>query len=217
VQKSALAIILTIIVIASTPFALAQSTSAATYRGIYEAQTIFDFEGYTIIDHRCMISYCTFDLKIANITYPINYRLPGTITNITADISHKNLSIVLDAGSIGSLYIALPREVIDSRAGEKGTGADNDFIVFVNGNTTSPEEYPKEAREWAVVLGIADHPENYRMLQIPVNRHFNIVDIAGTFLIPEFGSLHVIAIFAMTTIGVVIVGRYRWRAHKKAG
>src|SRR5437867_9337067 len=63
----------------------------ATYRGEYQGQTTFLYEGQVTRDYSCALSVCTYPLNIGNKTYPINYRISGILNNITADTEKRSL------------------------------------------------------------------------------------------------------------------------------
>jgi len=130
-------------------------------------------------------SLCTYQLEVGNSTYPINFRFNGTIESMTADLPTKNLNIKLQPPvRPASLQIAIPREVVDSRAGADGkSGADDDFVVFADQIPTNDDvkEFSTKEGTWAKDLGISDNPEKYRILEIHIEQGTQTVDIVGTW------------------------------------
>lgn len=127
-------------------------------------------------------SLCTYQLTVGNsTTYPINFRMDGTIVNMTADLTR--LTIRLKVEEPTSLQVAIPREVLDSREGEDaGSGADTDFAVFVDQINVALDEFSTGDSKWANALGITEHPEKYRILVIPIPEGVETVEIVRTWL-----------------------------------
>jgi hypothetical protein len=126
--------------------------------------------------------FCTYQLFVGNRTYLMNFRFNGTIENMTANTTTQTLTIGLDGQSSSNLTIAIPREVVDSRAGsDRKSGADTDFAVFLDEENGESFEYSPQDEKWANALGITDHPESYRILVIPIKEGTERVDIVGTW------------------------------------
>jgi hypothetical protein len=132
---------------------------------------------------RCQeFSLCTYQLKIGNSTYPINFRINGTIQKMVADVYTKTLTITLTVERPTTLQIAMPREVIDARAGADGkSGADEDFAVFVDEENVAADEFSTNDSEWAQALRISHNPEKYRILVIPISEGTETVEIVATW------------------------------------
>lgn len=127
---------------------------------------------------------CTYQLMIGSSTYPINFRMNGTIHYMSADIQTQTLTITLSVEEPTSLQMAVPREVVDSRAGvDARSGPDEEFAVFLDDVNVKFEEIPVQAREWTMALGITENAEKYRILIIPIPEGTVTVEIVGTWLI----------------------------------
>ena len=109
----------------------------------------------------------------------------GTVTSIQSDTDTKTLNINVQSSNGGSLTITLPRAFIDSYQGTEKT-----HLVIMNKNH-------------GVQYTSVDTPDN-RTLTIPLNAGSNTIEIKGTFMVPEFGSLaSVILVIAIISIIVV--------------
>nr|AFK24880.1 hypothetical protein Josef01_05d18_32 [uncultured archaeon] len=129
-------------------------------------------------------SLCTYQLKVGNITHPINFRMDGTVENMVASLETESLTAELKTERATSLQIAIPREVVDARAGQdRNSGADEEFVVFIDEVPADATEYSTEETRWAEALGITEDPENYRILVIPIPEGSEKVEIVGTWLI----------------------------------
>ena len=92
---------------------------------------------------------------------------------------------MITADSDGELTIRLPRAVMDSLNDD---GTDAEYIVFVD----EIEEFPED-----------DMGEEIRTLTIPFSAGSEQIDIVGTFLAPEFGTIAAI-ILAVAIVGIIV-------------
>ena len=112
----------------------------------------------------------------------VNYTISGAkIISITPDLDAKSLIIKISTTNDGELVITLPKEVIDTD--EAG------FFVLVDGEET---EY------------LEDLDENSRTLTIPFYNGSEEIEIIGTFVIPEFGTI-VVLVLAISIIAIIAV------------
>ena len=173
------------------------------YRGTYQAETSFQYDnGATIRDYLCMITLCTHEITISNITHVINYRMAGIIKNVTADVEKK--SLILDLENYGSeMRMALPKELIRA---EDEQGNDTEFIIFVDGKESVYSDLPEKAAGQYRSLGITENLERYRVISIGFEEveTYQRIEIVGTWVAPEFSSSLVIAIVMVTSIAAVI-------------
>jgi hypothetical protein len=181
----------------------------ATYRGQYQGENTFLFEGQTIRDYACALSACTYELNIANETYPINYRITGVLNNITADTEKRSLKIDVKTESKSSvLLIALPMNVIDSVQGaDKNTNDSSTariaYTVLVDGQPGRQSEQGDTATA-TQTLRVED-PESVRVLAIDFTRESKHIEIVGTWIVPEFNS-GVMPIILVGAVSGIIIG-----------
>ena len=157
----------------------------ATYQGKYSGETSFQFE-QTIRDYSCALTVCTYQLNIADKTYPINYRIRGVLENITSDIEKQSLKINVQTELKNAvLLIALPKDVIQS--------SDNDnnatkiaFTVLVDGQNGRKSEQGDEAIATQTLR--ITNPESVRILAIDFAIENKQIEIIGTWLVPEYSS-----------------------------
>ena len=115
---------------------------------------------------------------------------------ISIDLNQKNLSLVinLNANSDGVLDIKLLRDSIDSLS---NVGQNIDFIVLMyeKENSMSPiqTEYKK-----------VNQNDDYRELSIPIKKGDVKVEIIGTQIIPEFGTIAMI-VLAVAIVSIITV------------
>ena len=113
--------------------------------------------------------------------YELDYQLTGAkIIRITPDFEMKSLIIEIETYSDGDLRITLPKDVIDTD--EEG------FFVLVDG-VESVHEATSNMENWSFV--------------IPFSHGSEEIEIIGTYVIPEFGTVAVMVLIA--AIGTIII------------
>jgi len=123
-------------------------------------------------------------IKVQGSDFKINYVMTeGMIKQIYPDEDSKSLILQIDSISNGTLAIKLPREVIDAKFGND----DDDFFVVADGDEIDFEETKSG---------------NERTLSINYPAGTEEIEIIGTSVVPEFGTLAVAIL--MTSIIVVI-------------
>jgi predicted secreted protein with PEFG-CTERM motif len=94
----------------------------------------------------------------------------GKVTSMIADGNTNSIIIELDSTASGQITIILPRDVIDSKAGNN----DDDFFVLVDAEESTFEE-TKTPSDRTVTVEFPAGTEK--------------IEIIGTFAIPEFGTI----------------------------
>ena len=114
--------------------------------------------------------------------YEIGYDLTGAkIIRITPDIEMKSLIIEIETYSDGELRITLPKDVIDTD--EEG------FFILVDGIET--------------IHDATSNKENWSFV-IPFSYGSEEIEIIGTFVIPEFGTIaSLVLVIAISTIVMI--------------
>jgi len=137
-----------------------------------------------------------YEVKIPNEgTFDVYYTMKGgNISSI--DLNQKNLSLVFNliTNSDGVLDVKLPRDNIDSLS---NAGQDIDFIVLVyekdNSMVPIQTEYTKVVQD-----------NDFRELSIPIKENDVKVEIIGTQIIPEFGTIAMI-VLAVAIVSIIAV------------
>ncbi len=113
--------------------------------------------------------------------YELGYELTGAkIIRITPDTEMKSLILEIETYSDGELRITLPKDVIDTD--EEG------FFVLVDGIETNHEAV-SDSENWSFV--------------IPFYYGSEEIEIIGTFVIPEFGTIAVLVL--ITAISAIVM------------
>ena len=167
-----------------------QITIKVTY-GETSVEKIIDFFKETSGEYISL-----YEVKIPNEgTFDVYYTIKGgNISSI--DLNQKNLSLVFNliTNSDGVLDVKLPRDNIDSLS---NAGQDIDFIVLIyekdNSMVPIQTEYTKVAQD-----------NDFRELSIPIKENDVKVEIIGTQIIPEFGTIAMI-VLAVAIVSIIAV------------
>ncbi len=118
--------------------------------------------------------------------FGIGYQITGgSIISITPDIDQSSLIIEIKAVDDGELTITLPRELIDAKIGD----ADDDFFVLVDAEEVDFDE-TKTDLDRTLTIGFPAGTEE--------------IEIIGTFVIPEFGTIAAL-ILTVAIISIIAV------------
>ena len=127
-------------------------------------------------------------------TFDVPYTMKGgTVQSILLNQENLGLDININTTSDGSITVELDRNYIDSI---KPDGTNEDFIIIVyNSQVVEPVQ--------TEFLELKSTDES-RVIQIPIKSGDNLIQIIGTFVIPEFGTIAqfvlIIAIFSIIAI-----------------
>jgi len=127
-------------------------------------------------------------------TFDVGYTMKGGIVS-NMELNQKNLSLVIEisTNTDGNLNIKLPRDNIDSIESD---GLDLDFIVLMyEGKTEIPvqTDYKK-----------IDSNDEFRLIEIPVKNGDTKIEIVGTHVVPEFGTIAMI-VLAVAIVSIIAV------------
>ena len=109
----------------------------------------------------------------------------ATVTEMEIDMDSTSLIIEIDAIDNGSITVTLPRDVIDATI----NGEDDDLFVIVDGEEVDFEESKTSADRTLTIAFPAGTEE---------------IEIIGSFVVPEFGTIAVM-IFAIAVISIIAV------------
>jgi plastocyanin len=116
----------------------------------------------------------------------------GSIMFIDVDPDFTSLILTVETSATddGELMITLPRELIDSQV----NGADDDFIILVDGEESDYTEHSTTDTE--------------RMLTIAVPAGVEEIEIVGTQVVPEF-PLAVMAVMGIIVATAIVISRFK--------
>ena len=150
-------------------------TIRANYSGKIIETTIEFFSKQSVIETTNIFevdagSYGTFDVD-----YTIR---GGTVKNMLIDSEIFALIVIIDSESDGSITLDLPRISIDAK---KSDNTDDTFLIFIDGAEVRPEE--------------TSTTQTSRILKIDFEEGDSDIEIIGTFVVPEFGSIAILILF----------------------
>lgn len=124
-------------------------------------------------------------------TFDIEYLIRGgNVTNMIVDQEFFELIVLLDVESDGAITLELPRTAIDAKSSD---GKDDVFIILIDG-VEAPYTEQKD--------------ENTRTITIEFEETDSDIEIIGTYVIPEFGTISSL-ILAVSIISVIIISSKR--------
>jgi len=119
------------------------------------------------------------DSGIFDVKYTIR---GGTVESIDIDAENLGLLVKINSLEDGKIILELPRESIDA---EKQNGKDEEFIILINNDQTEHEEVQSDSA--------------IRTIGINFEKGDSEIQIIGTYVIPEFGTIVIIIL----TIGIL--------------
>jgi len=134
-------------------------------------------------------------------TFPVGYTIRGgDVHNITMNQERYSVLVETTMISNGNLILKLPRESFDA---QKSNGEDNTFIILISKENNEPEDFVQV--EYEEIATSSD----YRTIRIPLEEDDKWVEVIGTYVIPEFGSI-VIIILVVAVSSVIIISKSRF-------
>ena len=127
-------------------------------------------------------------------TFDISYAINGgSVKNITVEPSILGLIVTIQADQDGSLTLDLGRQWIDAKTGSDGKSGDDDkYLIFIDGTEVQYKESTTK-------------PES-RLITINFQEGNSEIEIIGTYVVPEFGTI-VMFVLAIATLSATILVR----------
>jgi predicted secreted protein with PEFG-CTERM motif len=116
----------------------------------------------------------------------IGYKITGgKLLNIVPDVEANSLIVSIDATGDGSLTLTIPRSVLDATM----NGEDDDFFILIDGEEVDFDETTTSTD---------------RTLTIAFPVGAEEIEIIGTFVVPEFGTIAAM-ILAVAVISIIVI------------
>jgi predicted secreted protein with PEFG-CTERM motif len=148
------------------------------------AETQFNFSPKTDVS-----ATSTFEVDAGNQgTFDVQYSIEGgTVKNMLIDKDIFALIVVIESTDDGSISLEIPREALDAKKQDK---TDDTFIIIIDGIEAPYQETLTDS--------------DSRIITINFEQGDSDIEIIGTTVIPEFGTIAVmiLVIGIMTTIFV---------------
>ena len=126
------------------------------------------------------------DITIQDSTDLISYEITnGKVINVIPDIDAVSLLVYIESTDDGSITLTIPRSVLDSTI----NNVDDEFFVLVDGEEVDFEEITTSTDRTLTINFLAGSEE---------------IEIIGTFVIPEFGTIAAM-ILAVAIISIIAI------------
>ena len=156
--------------------------------------TSFEFGGVSSLEELVIVdspitatTVTATTVVVQDSTDLISYEITnGKIINIITDMDAKSLLIDIEAWDNGSITLTIPRSVLDAKINDVD---DDEFFVLVDGEEVNFEEITTSTD---------------RTLTIEFSAGSEQIEIIGTFVIPEFGTIAAM-ILAVAIISIIAI------------
>ena len=166
--------------------------------GSYVAETSFDF--FKKSSNEGFVS--NFEVNIPDSgTFDMPYTIRGgSLESISLNSNNLGFDVEVNTTSDGYIQLQIFRDFVDSI---KNDGTDQSYIVLIS-NTESENSVQSEFRQ-------IESTNEFRTIEIPLKTGDYMIQVIGTFVIPEFGTVtQLILIIAIISI-IAITAKTRYR------
>ena len=173
------------------------SDGTYTVRGFYTVDRIM--ESYFQFKNTLVSKTSVFSVNIPNSgVFDLSYSITGgEVKEITLDKDSYSILIDTAMEAYGSLKLQLPRESFDSK---KDNGVDDVFIILIK---------DKDGTVFEAQYQEIETTSGFRMIEIILEPGDQTIEIVGTYVIPEFGSI-VSMILLASLASVIIISKNRF-------
>ena len=127
-------------------------------------------------------------VKVDGTDFSVTYSITnGKVLGIKADVQSKSLIVSIQTTGDGVLTITLPRGLIDAKSDNQ---TDDKFFVLTDGQEADFQETNTASTD--------------RTLSIPFSDGTSEIEIIGTWIVPEFGSIAAL-VLAIAIISIIAV------------
>ena len=163
-----------------------------------EIVTETNFQFYNTAQTVDPSSILSVNIPNASEVFDVGYAITtGEVTDIQVDKDNYSLVVDFNIDAAGDLILSLPRESFDARTTD---GSDDMFIVLItniSGNTFEIEYEEMQTNSES------------RTVKIPFVEGDYKVQIIGTYVIPEFGTIAMM-ILSVSIISVIILSKNKF-------
>jgi len=173
------------------------SDGTYTVRGFYTVDRIM--ETYFQFKNTLVSKTSVFSVNIPNSgVFDLSYSITGgEVKEIILDKDSYSILIDTVMEAYGSLKLQLPRESFDSK---KDNGVDDVFIILIK---------DKDGNVFEAQYQEIETTSDFRMIEIILEPGDQTIEIVGTYVIPEFGSI-VSMILLASLASVIIISKNRF-------
>ena len=171
---------------------------------VYYTEDLFTETYFQFFQNIVTETSSVFPIDIPNSgTFDLEYTASGFDIK-DAELNQDRYSILIEIteNSGGNLILKLPRESFDSKTGDN---ADEIFIVLVSKDNESDNFIEVQITEIKTT-------SDFRTISIQIEEDEKFIEIIGTYVIPEFGSI-VIMILLVAITSAIIISKNRFSFH----
>jgi len=171
-------------------------TIRAQYTSTQIAETTFEFFTQAIDK-----SSAVFPVDIPNSgTFDVGYTIRGgEVKDVVMNQEHYSLLVKTTMDTNGNIILKLPRDSFDAQ----NDGTDTTFIILISKQNNIAADFMQVEYE-----EIAVSPD-FRTIRIPLEEGDKWIEVIGTYVIPEFGSI-VIVILVVAVSSAIIMSKSKF-------
>ena len=171
---------------------------------VFYTEDIFNVTNFQFFRNIVTETSSVFPIDIPNAgTFDLEYTASGfDIKDAELNQDHYSILIELTENSGGNLVLKLPRESFDSKTGDD---TDEIFIVLVSKDNQSDNFIEVQITE-------IETTSDFRTISIQIEEDEKFIEIIGTYVIPEFGSI-VIMILLVAITSAIIISKNKFSFH----
>ena len=129
-------------------------------------------------------------------TFDVGYTMRGGEVNDIQMVQERySLLVAIDAVSNGNLILKLPKDSFDAQ----NDGKNGDFIILVSKDHANVGENFVQVEYEEIAVS-----SDYRTIRIPLEEGDKWVEVIGTYVIPEFGSIVIIILVVAVSSAIIM-------------
>jgi len=166
-------------------------TIRAQYTSTQIAETTFEFFTQAIDK-----SSAVFPVNIPNSgTFDVGYTVRGgEVKDVVMNLERYSLLVETTMDTNGNIILKLPRDSFDAQ----NDGTDTTFIILISKQNNVAADFMQVEYE-----EIAVGPD-YRTIRIPLEEGDKWIEVIGTYVIPEFGSIAIIILVVAVSSAIIM-------------
>ena len=163
---------------------------------VFYTEDMFNVTYFQFFQNIVTETSSVFPVDIPNAgTFDLEYTASGfDIKDAELNQDRYSILIELTENSGGNLVLKLPRESFDSKTGD---GTDEIFIVLVSKDNQSDDFIEVQITE-------IETTSDFRTINLQIEEGEKFIEIIGTYVIPEFGSIVIMILLVAITSAIVI-------------
>jgi len=166
-------------------------TIRAQYTPTQIAETTFEFFSQVIDE-----SHAVFVVDIPNSgTFDVGYTIRGgEVKDVVMNQERYSLVVETIMTSNGNIILKLPRDSFDAQNDD----TDTTFIILISKQNNAAGDFIQVEYEEIAVSS------DYRTIRIPLEEGDRWIEVIGTYVIPEFGSIAIIILVVAVSSAIIV-------------